>query len=312
MKLDIIIPAYNEERNVTLIHDKIEDCLQDIDYTIIYVNDGSTDSTYKELKELYKKDKRVKVVNFSRNFGKEAAIYAGLEKSTGDLCALIDADLEQNPKYLKEMYNILIKDDDTDEVAMINTKRANNTYAQKKGSRSFYKLINLLSDVEFKADASDFRMFTKDVRNAILKLSEKNRFTKGIFSYVGFNVKYIPYEVEKRSHGKSKFNFKSSFKYAIDGIIGYSVKPLKIATILGFIASFLSFIYLIYIIIKTLVLGVDTPGFATLASLILFMGGIELICIGILGEYLSKTFIETKNRPIYIENKSLGFDEDVL
>ena len=312
MKLDIIIPAYNEERNVTLIHDKIEECLKDIDYTLIYVNDGSTDSTYKELKELYKKDKRVKVVNFSRNFGKEAAIYAGLEKSTGDLCALIDADLEQNPKYLKEMYNILIKDEDTDEVAMINTKRTNNTYAQKKGSRSFYKLINLLSDVEFKADASDFRMFTKDVRSAILKLSEKNRFTKGIFSYVGFNVKYIPYEVEKRNNGKSKFNFKSSFKYAIDGIISYSVKPLKIATILGFIASFLSFVYLIYIIIKTLILGVDTPGFATIASLILFMGGIELICIGILGEYLSKTFIETKNRPIYIENKSLGFDEDVL
>lgn len=312
MKLDIIIPAYNEERNVTLIHDRIEECLKDIDYSLIYVNDGSTDSTYKELKELYKKDKRVKVVNFSRNFGKEAAIYAGLEKSTGDLCALIDADLEQNPKYLKEMYNILIKDDDTDEVAMINTKRTNNTYAQKKGSRSFYKLINLLSDVEFKADASDFRMFTKDVRKAILKLSEKNRFTKGIFSYVGFNVKYIPYDVEKRNHGKSKFNFKSSFKYAIDGIIGYSVKPLKIATVLGFIASFLSFVYLIYIIIKTLILSVDTPGFATLASLILFMGGIELICIGILGEYLSKTFIEIKNRPIYIENKSLGFDEDVL
>ena len=313
MKLDIIIPSYNEEKNVTLIYKKISDAFKNINYEIIYVNDGSTDNTYKELKKLYEDDqKHVKVVNFSRNFGKEAAIFAGLEKSDGKYTAIIDADLEQNPKYLKEMLAFLEDNQEYDEVCMINKERKNHRGLHKFLARSFYKVINSLSDVKFEPDASDFRMFRKNVRDAILKLNEKNRFSKGIFSWVGFNIKYLPYDVEKRIHGTSNYGIKKSFKYAMDGIIGYSIKPLKIITSTGITFSFVGFMYLLYVLIKTIVIGVDTPGFATIVCLILFIGGIQLISIGMLGEYISKTFIETKNRPIYIEKNSLGFDDDIL
>lgn len=313
MKLDIIIPSYNEEKNVTLIYKKISDAFKNINYEIIYVNDGSTDNTYKELKNLYEGDqKHVKVVNFSRNFGKEAAIFAGLEKSDGKYTAIIDADLEQNPKYLKEMLAFLEDNQEYDEVCMINKERKNHRGLHKFLARSFYKVINSLSDVKFEPDASDFRMFRKNVRDAILKLNEKNRFSKGIFSWVGFNIKYLPYDVEKRIHGTSNYGIKKSFKYAMDGIIGYSIKPLKIITSTGITFSFVGFMYLLYVLIKTIVIGVDTPGFATIVCLILFIGGIQLISIGMLGEYISKTFIETKNRPIYIEKNSLGFDDDIL
>lgn len=313
MKLDIIIPSYNEEKNVTLIYKKISDAFKNINYEIIYVNDGSTDNTYKELKKIYEDDqKHVKVVNFSRNFGKEAAIFAGLEKSDGKYTAIIDADLEQNPKYLKEMLAFLEDNQEYDEVCMINKERKNHRGLHKFLAISFYKVINSLSDVKFEPDASDFRMFRKNVRDAILKLNEKNRFSKGIFSWVGFNIKYLPYDVEKRIHGTSNYGIKKSFKYAMDGIIGYSIKPLKIITSTGITFSFVGFMYLLYVLIKTIVIGVDTPGFATIVCLILFIGGIQLISIGMLGEYISKTFIETKNRPIYIEKNSLGFDDDIL
>ena len=313
MKLDIIVPAYNEEGNVKKLYEKIKDVLKKEKFRIIFVNDGSTDDTYKILKELYKEDKeRVRVVNFSRNFGKEAAMYAGIEKSTAKYTAIIDADLQQNPKYLVEMLEFLEKNEEYDEVAMVNKDRSNYKGIAKWATRRFYKLMNSLSDVKFEEDASDFRMFRSYVRTAILKLSEKNRFTKGIFGYIGFKIKCIPYKVEERNSGKSKFNLRKTLSYGVDGIVGYSIKPLKIATVMGFITSILGFIYLIYLIIKTIVVGIETPGFATIVCLILFIGGIELLCIGILGEYISKVFVETKNRPIYLEKNSLGFEDDIL
>ena len=313
MKLDIIVPAYNEEGNVKKLYEKIKDVLKKEKFRIIFVNDGSTDDTYKILKELYKEDKeRVRVVNFSRNFGKEAAMYAGIEKSTAKYTAIIDADLQQNPKYLVEMLEFLEKNEEYDEVAMVNKDRSNYKGIGKWATRTFYKLMNSLSDVKFEEDASDFRMFRSYVRTAILKLSEKNRFTKGIFGYIGFKIKCIPYKVEKRNSGKSKFNLRKTLSYGVDGIVGYSIKPLKIAPVMGFITSILGFIYLIYLIIKTIVVGIETPGFATIVCLILFIGGIELLCIGILGEYISKVFVETKNRPIYLEKNSLGFEDDIL
>ena len=313
MKLSIIVPAFNEEGNIDTIYNNIKNVFQDINYEIIFVNDGSKDKTYKVLEAVYKGDKEhVRVINFSRNFGKDAAIYAGLKSSCGEYTAIIDADMEQNPKYLLQMLTFLDKNEDYDQVAMTIKKRKAGSPIKRFCAKLFYKLINKLSDIKFAEDASDFRMFRQNVKDAILSLPEKNRFSKGIFSWIGFNTKYMEYEVGKRTKGETKFNFKTSIKYAVDGIVGFSVKPLKIATVLGTITSLGGFIYLIYVIIKTLVLGADTPGFATIVCLILFIGGIQLICIGILGEYLSKTFIETKNRPIYVEKNRLGFDEEIL
>ena len=313
MKLSIIIPAYNEEGNVELINERIKELFGSITYEAIFINDGSKDKTALELSKVYKKDQEhVRVINFSRNFGKDAAIYAGLENATGEYTAIIDADMEQDPKYLLEMISFLEKNKNYDQVAMTIKKRKSGSKIKKLGGKMFYKLINKLSDIKFQEDASDFRMFRSYVRDAIVNLPEKNRFSKGIFNWIGFNTKYMEYDVGKRNSGVSKFNFKSSFKYAIEGIIGYSVKPLRIATFTGLFISLIGFIYLLYIIIKTIIIGVDTPGFATIVCLILFIGGIQLISIGILGEYLAKTFIEVKNRPIYIASSKLGFEEEIL
>lgn len=313
MKLSILVPAYNEEGNIDNIYKNIKNIFNDISYEIIFINDGSTDKTEKVMTAVYKADpSHIKIINFSRNFGKDAAIYAGLEYAAGEYTAIIDADMEQNPKYLLEMLTFLDKNEDYDQVAMIIKKRKSGSIFKRVFAKLFYKIINLLSDLKFTEDASDFRMFRENVKNAILSLSERNRFSKGIFSWIGFNTKTMEYEVGKRTSGVTKFNFKASFKYALEGIIGFSVKPLRVATISGLITSFCGFIYLIYIIVKTIMLGVETPGFATIVCIMLFIGGIQLISIGILGEYLSKTFIETKNRPIYVTKSKIGFDEEIL
>lgn len=313
MKLSIIIPAYNEEENVNLIYKSISSLFENINYEILFINDGSSDKTDKVLENLYKHDEEhVRAINFSRNFGKEAAIYAGLEHSIGEYTAIIDSDMEQNPKYLLQMLTFLDSHAEYDQVAMVIKERKAGSKIKRFMAKNFYKLMNKLSDTKFEEGASDFRMFRSNVRDAILKLQERNRFSKGIFSWIGFNTKYMEYDVGKRAKGESKFTFRKSIRYALDGIVGYSVKPLKIATVSGTLCSFIGFIYLIYVIIKTLILGADTPGFATIVCLVLFIGGIQLICLGILGEYISKTFIETKSRPIYVEKSKLGFDEEIL
>ena len=313
MKLSIIIPALNEEGNIDAVYKNIKNLFSTISYEIIFVNDGSTDKTYKVMESIYKGDKtHVRVINFSRNFGKDAAIYAGLEYALGEYTAIIDADMEQDPKYLIEMLSFLEKNPEYDQVAMSIEERISGSKFKKIGSKQFYKLINKLSDTKFDNDVSDFRMFRSYVKEAILSLKEKNRFSKGIFNWIGFNTKIMKYKVNKRLSGKTKFNTKKLVKYAIDGITNYSTRPLRFATVLGFITSGAGFIYLLYVIIKTLIAGIDTPGFATIVCLILFIGGIQLIAIGILGEYLSRTFIETKERPIYIAKNKLGFDEDIL
>ncbi len=312
MKLSIIIPACNEEANIDSIYNNIRAIFSDINFEVVFVDDGSKDKTYKVLESVYRNDKEhVKVISFSRNFGKDAAIYAGMEHAAGEYTAIIDADMEQNPTYLENMMTFLDHHPDYDQVVMTIQKRNGNIF-KRVGGKLFYKFINFLSDTKFIEDASDFRMFRSTVKEAILNLPEKNRFSKGIFSWVGFNTKSMEYKVGKRKAGKTKFNLKSSFKYAINGVVGFSVKPLKLATFFGTLSSLGGFIYLVYLIVKTLIRGVDTPGFATLASLTLFLGGIQLIAIGILGEYIAKMFIETKNRPIYVARKKLGFDEEIL
>ena len=313
MKLSIIIPAYNEEGNIALIYDAITNVLKSIRFELIFVNDGSNDRTFEEIKKIYKKDsEHIKAINFSRNFGKDAALYAGISHASGEYTAIIDADMEQNPKYLLEMLAFLEKNKNYDQVAMAIKERISGSPFKRLGGKIFYKFINKLSDIKFQENVSDFRMFRNNMKEAILSLEETNRFSKGIFNWVGFNTKVLEYEVGKRASGVSKFNLKTSLKYAKEGIIAYSVKPLKIATFIGLFTSLAGFVYLIYTIIKTLVMGIEIPGFATIVCLILFIGGIQLLCIGILGEYLAKTFIETKKRPIYVAQSKLGFDDEIL
>ncbi len=313
MKLSIIIPAMNEEENIDTIYNTVKTVFENINYEVIFIDDGSKDKTFKVLESVYKKDKNhVKVIGFSRNFGKDAAIYAGLQSAVGEYTAIIDADMEQNPSYLLKMLTFLENNPEYDQVAMKIKKRKSGSAIKRLGGKMFYKVINLLSDTKFSNDVSDFRMFRSNVRDALLSLPEKNRFSKGIFSWIGFNTKEMEYDVGKRTKGETKFNFKASVKYALNGIVGFSVKPLKLATFFGAITSMSGFIYLVYIIIKTICVGIETPGFATIVCLILFIGGIQLLTIGILGEYLAKTFLETKNRPVYIARKKLGLDEDIL
>ena len=284
-----------------------------INYQIIYINDGSTDNTYNKLEEIYKQDKEhIKVINFSRNFGKDAAIYAGMRYSTSKYCAIIDSDMQQNPKYLLQMLNFLENNPDYDQVSMINKDRSNDNFFVKTLKKIFYKFINLISDTNFKEDASDFRMFSKSAKEAVLNLGEINRFSKGIFSWIGFKTKYLEYKVEKRYSGTSKFNLTNSFRYAFNGIINFSTKPLRLATVTGLLTSTISFIYFIVMILETLIRGNNVPGYPSIICLILILGGINLLAIGIVGEYISKIYLEIKKRPIYITKNTLGFDEDVL
>lgn len=311
MKLNVIIPCFNEEGNIFLMHEKLADALKEVKYELIFINDGSRDNSEEKLNELYNKDhKHVKVINFSRNFGKDAAMYAGLANSKAEYTVIVDGDLQQNPKYLLDMMNYLDEHPEYDQIAMVNKERKKENFIVKSLKGCFYSFINKLSDTPFHKGASDFRMFRRSVVEAITSLGENNRFSKGIFSWVGFNTKYMTYDVEDRHSGKSNFNLKKSFKYAWDGIINFSVKPLKVATIIGSLFALVSFIYLLVIVIKTLCTGVDVPGYPSLASLILLLGGLNLMAIGIVGEYISKMYLEIKKRPIYVAKTKLGFDED--
>lgn len=308
MKIDVIIPLYNEEDNVYNMYKKVKEELGELKYNIIFVNDGSSDKTFDKLKVVYNEDsERVKVVNFSRNFGKEAAMYAGLENSTGDYVCIIDGDLQQDPSYIVKMYKYLEEHHDYDAICLCQ-KQNKKRFLQSM----FYKLMRNMSELRSVDGASDFRMFRRPMVNAILMMTEKNRFSKGIFDYVGFNTRYDTYNVKARTAGVTKWSTSGLFKYAFNGIIAFSTKPLRFATYTGLLTSFSAFVYLIYIIAKTIVTGVDTPGYASVMCVMLFLGGIQLIFLGIIGEYLGKTYNETKARPIYIAKDKLGFDEDFL
>ncbi len=307
MKLSIIIPCYNEEDSVLKIYEKILTELKDIKIELIFIDDGSKDKTIEKLKELYDQDKkRVRVISFSRNFNKEAAIYAGLAHSTGEYTCIIDADLQQNPRYLTEMITCLDENPEYDQVVMKMARRNTDNMIMKVFKGIFYNLIDYLSDVHFEKDASDFRMFRKGIVESILKMTENNRFSKGLFAWVGYKTKYLSYEVEPRLTGKTKFNFKNSFRYALDGIVGYTVKPLLFAFITGIGLILGSLIYFIIVLFQ----GVNAYQFAPLIIIVILMSGIQLIALGIIGEYISKLYLEIKNRPIYIARKKWGFEDD--
>lgn len=308
MNLDIIVPAFNEEDNVINFYNAVNEALDNIKHTFIFVDDGSNDKTLQELKELYKKDNEtIRIISFSKNFGKEAAMYAGLSHSKSDYACIIDCDLQQDPLYLVKMYNFLKENVQYDAICMCQKQ------SKKRGlQKVFYKVMGKLSNMDIVDGASDFRMFRRNVVDAILEMSERNRFSKGIFSYVGFKTYYDSYKVKNRNAGVSKWNKFKLINYAFDGIVSFSTKPLRFATYTGILTSFIAFIYLIFILIKTFTTGVDTPGYASLMCVMLFLGGIQLIFLGIIGEYLGKTYNETKRRPIYFAREKIGFDEDFL
>lgn len=312
MLLDVIIPSFNEEGNVELVYKELTNVLKDIKYNLIFIDDGSKDKTLNKLVDIYNKDKKhVRIISFSRNFGKDAAIYAGLKNSRAEYTAIIDSDMQQNPKHLLEMVKYLEKHPDFDAVAMVNNYQ-DESFMSRFMKKNFYKILNKMSEQDFVTGASDFRVFRKYVVDALITMGENNRFTKGMFSWVGFNTYYMPYKVDKRHSGESKFKLRRQLSYALEGILNFSAKPLKLATILGSLISIVSFIYLIQIFFQTIIFGKDLPGYASTMCVILLLGGIQLLVLGIIGEYLAKTYLETKNRPIYLEKKKYGFDDDIL
>ncbi|NLC48607.1 MAG: glycosyltransferase family 2 protein, partial [Tenericutes bacterium] len=282
MKIDVIVPTYNEEGSVERFVQKTKETLKNIDFTIIFVNDGSTDKTRELLKNIYDNNKEcVKIINFSRNFGKESAIYAGLLHSKGDYACIIDCDLQQNPEYIKKMYNFLNDNQEYDSVCMCQRQNKKRFF-----QKAFYKIMASLSSIEIVDGASDFRMFRRKMVKSILELSEKNRFSKGIFSYIGFDTYYDEYIVENRQAGKTKWSGKQLFNYAFTGIISFSTKPLRLATYTGVLTSLIAFLYLLFIVIETLILGKVVPGYASVMCVLLFLGGIQLLFLGIIGEYI--------------------------
>ena len=302
-KISIVVPCYNEEKNINNFYEEmiktLEKVKENYSYEIIFVNDGSNDQTEIEVKKIRKTDKNVILISFSRNFGKEAAIYAGLNNATGDLVALIDADLQHPPITILEMIKGI--NEGYDVVATKRKNRKGEPAIKSAFSKLFYKMMRMFIPIE--KNVQDFRLMKKEVVDAILSLKEYNRFSKGIFTWVGFNIKYIEIENIERKAGKTKWSFKKLFSYAIEGITSFTTAPLKVSTLMGFCISIIAIISTIVIILQTLIYGKDVPGYASIITAILFMGGVQLISIGILSEYISKMYIEIKKRPKYIIKK---------
>lgn len=299
-KISIIVPCYNEEESVPLFYAEAVKELNKIklDFEIIYVDDGSTDHTLEVVKNL-SDDKSVKYISFSRNFGKEAAMLAGLEASTGDYVTIMDVDLQDPPSMLKEMLR-LIKEDGYDIVGTRRVTRKGEPPIRSFFARCFYKIINKMSKVEMVDGARDYRLMTRQVVNSILQLKEYNRYSKGLFSFVGYKTKWLEYENVQRVAGETKWSFWKLFIYAIEGIVSFTTAPLTIAAIIGLLFCLVAFIMIIIIIIKTLIYGDPTSGWPSLVCIIFAVSGIQLLCLGIIGEYLAKLYLEVKNRPIYI------------
>ncbi len=300
--LSVIVPCYNEQESLPLFYEeikKIEKEMNYVDFEYIFVNDGSRDDTLKIAKELSKKDKKVRFVSFSRNFGKEAAMLAGLEYSKGDLVTVMDADLQDPPKMLIEMYKG-ITEEGYDCVGTRRVTRKGEPKIRSWFARRFYKLINRMSKVEMVDGARDFRLMTRQMVDSIISLKEYNRYSKGLFSFVGFNTKWLEYENVERVAGQTKWSFWKLVVYAFEGIIAFSTTPLVIAAIVGILFFIVSFIMILVIIIKTLAFGDPVSGWPSLVCILFFVSGVQLFCLGIMGAYLSKTYLETKKRPVYI------------
>ncbi len=304
--LSIAVPCFNEEEMVEIFYNELSETLkniQNIDYEILFINDGSKDRTLSILKELSKKDERVKYISFSRNFGKESAMYAGIENSKGDYVVLMDADLQDPPSLLPRMIQE-IEENNYDCVATKRSTRKGEPVIRSFFAKMFYKLINKISKTEIVNGARDFRMMTRQMVDAILELKEYNRFSKGILSWVGFDTLWLDYENVERVAGQTKWNFFSLLLYSIDGIVAFSTTPLIISSLMGIFCCVIAVGMMVFFVAKTLLYGDPVDGYPSTISIILFLGGIQLLSIGILGQYMSKSYLETKNRPIYITKET--------
>ncbi len=305
MKLSLIVPCYNEEASLPIFYQETTRVMSSlpVDYELLFINDGSKDKTLILMREFAENDKHVRYISFSRNFGKEAAMYAGFCNAGGDYVAVMDCDMQDPPGLIPKMLEIL----ETGEYDSVATRRAS-----RKGeppirswfARRFYRIINRISDAEVMDGARDFRLMKREMVDAIVRIGERNRFSKGIFGWIGFNTYWLPYENVERVAGETKWNFWKLFKYAVDGIISFSQAPLSIASWLGFLMTGCSFLILIFIIIRKLLFGDPVAGWASTICVIIFIGGVQLAALGIMGQYIAKTYMETKKRPHYIVKES--------
>lgn len=299
--ISVIVPCFNEEEAIPLFFAEMEKTKKEIahDFEYIFINDGSKDGTLEVLRELARKHKTVRYISFSRNFGKEAALYAGLQASKGDLVTVMDVDLQDPPELLPQMVEMI----ETTDIDCVGTRRAD-----RKGeppirsffAKKFYQLINRISDTEMVDGARDYRLMTRQMVDAILELTEYNRFSKGLFSWVGFKTEYISFENRERAVGETSWSFWKLFNYSIDGIVNFSDAPLNIASFVGAFSCVVSVIAMLFIIVRALIFGDPTSGWPSMVTIILFIGGVQLLCIGIIGKYIGKIFMETKKRPVYI------------
>ncbi len=308
MLLSVIVPCYNEEENVAYFYEefmKNKPFLEEkkLDVEIIYVDDGSVDGTVREIKKLNESDGRVRLISFSRNFGKESAIFAGFSKARGDLVVMMDADLQDPPSLLPEMYSYI--EQGYDSVATRRVSRKGEPAIRSFFARKFYKLMNKISKTDIVDGARDYRLMTRQVVDAILSMGEYNRFSKGIFGWVGFKTKWIEYENVERAKGETKWSFWGLFMYSIEGIIAFSTAPLAIASCLGVLFCVLAFVLILFILIRSLFWEDPTSGWQSMVCIISLVSGVQLLCLGILGEYLSKTYLEVKNRPKYLVKEEL-------
>lgn len=303
--LCIIVPCYNEEaalpyflQEIRKVADNMSTTFQ-LDFEILFINDGSRDKTLQILRRAAQEDKRIRYISFARNFGKEAAMYAGFQNCTGDYAAVMDADMQDPPSLLPEMYQAL-QSGEYDSVATRRVTRKGEPPIRSFFARCFYKLINRISDADIVDGARDFRLMTRQMVDAILSMTEYNRFSKGIFGWVGFRTKWLPYENVERVAGETKWSFWKLFLYSLEGITAFSTAPLAIASIAGILLCIVALLFVCVVLVKTLAFGDAVGGWPSMMCVILFLGGVQLFCMGILGQYLAKTYLETKKRPIYI------------
>ena len=304
-KISIIVPCYNEESSVRNLAERVKDVMAAAykNYELIFVNDGSDDSTLERIKELSDGDSHIRYISLSRNFGKEAAIYAGFCNADGDYVAVMDADLQDPPELLPEMIGIIEKGE-YDSVATYRSSRNGEPFFRSLGANLFYRLINRHSSTKIVSGARDFRMMSREMADAVIEMAEVNRFTKGIYSWIGFKTYWIPYENTPRKEGSSKWSFGNLVHYAVQGLMDFTDAPLRFASYLGLCMAFVAFLALMFIIIRKLIFGDPVAGWASMICTIIFLSGIQLSVLGVIGEYLAKTFLESKKRPHYIISES--------
>lgn len=305
--LSVVVPCYNEEAVLPVFYQEItkisEEMVREVDFEFVFVDDGSSDGTLAEIEKLAASDKRVRFVSFSRNFGKEAGLLAGLEYAQGDFVATMDADLQDPPSLLPKMYQY-VRDGEYDCVGTRRVNRAGEPPIRSFFARIFYKLINKMSKIEMVDGARDFRLMSRQMVNAIISMPEYNRYSKGLFSFVGFKTKWLEYENVQRAAGETHWSFWKLFVYAIDGICAFSTMPLVIAAVLGLIFCLVAFVMVVIIVVKTLLYGDPVGGWPSMICVVLMMGGLQLLALGVIGEYLAKMYLETKRRPVYIVRKT--------